>query len=75
MVERGDMSTDAQLSPAHTRWMRWLLPCIGPLLAAASAGPQPSWASGQPAQTPPGRDGAEVRGAARVCACNSFYPR
>lgn len=48
---------DTQLSPACMRWMRWLLPYIGPLLAAASAGPQPSWASGQPARTPPGREG------------------
>lgn len=57
VAERGHGSTDVQLSPAHMRWMRWLLPCIGPLLAAASAGPQLSWASDRPAQTSPGREG------------------
>lgn len=65
----GDVSTDAQLSPVRTRWTRWLPPCIGPRLAAASAGPQLSWASGQPARTPPGREGAELREAARVGVC------
>lgn len=74
MAER-DVSTDGQLSPAHTRWMQWLPPCIGPLLAAASAGPQLSWASGQPARTPPGTGKAKVRGAAGVSACNPFCSR
>lgn len=75
MAERGDTFTDAQLSPARTKWMQWLLPCIGPPLAAASAGLQPSWASGRPARTPPGKEGTEVRRAAGACACNSSYPR
>jgi len=56
-VEGRDTSTASRLSPARTRWTRWLPPCIGPLPAAASAGPRPSWASGRPAQTPPGRAG------------------
>lgn len=75
MAERGDVSplaTDTQLSPAHMRWMQWLPLCICPLPAAASAAPQLSWASGPPAQSPPGREGAEIRGAAGAQRATHF---
>lgn len=48
-----------ELSPARRRWKRWLLLCIGPLLAEVSVALRLSWAFGQQARTPPGRPGSQ----------------